>query len=60
MDFWAQRCLEEMAEAETEGAPPPQHCEDAHVADTVMDFLCAKQWPDSCSGCCRVARSLAA
>ena len=38
MDFWAQRCLEEMVEARTEGVPPPQHCEDAHAANTNMDL----------------------
>ena len=43
MDFWAQRCMEEMAESEREGQPPPEHCSDAHMADTVMDFLFASQ-----------------
>lgn len=43
MDYWAQKCLEEMAEAETQGVLPPRHCSDAAMADTVMDFLFASQ-----------------
>lgn len=43
MDFWAQRCLEEMAEAEEAQQPPPEHTRDDHMADTVMDFLFASQ-----------------
>lgn len=35
MDFWAQRCLEEVAEAEAAGVPPPGHTSDASMADTV-------------------------
>lgn len=43
MDFWAQRCLEEMREAEAAGVPPPGHTSDTCMADTVMDFLFASQ-----------------
>lgn len=43
MDFWAQRCLEEVAEAKKEGVPPPGHTSDHAMADTVMDFLFASQ-----------------
>ena len=43
MDYWAQRCLEEMAEAEQAQQPPPEHTRDDHMADTVMDFLFASQ-----------------
>ena len=43
MDFWAQRCLEEMAESEAAGVPPPEHSADHEMADTVMDFLFASQ-----------------
>mmetsp|Transcript_6661 Transcript_6661/g.19183 ORF Transcript_6661/g.19183 Transcript_6661/m.19183 type:complete len:518 (+) Transcript_6661:369-1922(+) len=43
MDFWAQRCLEEIAEAEVQGVPPPGHTSDHAMADTVMDFLFASQ-----------------
>lgn len=28
MDFWAQRCLEEIAEAEQQGVPPLEHTGD--------------------------------
>lgn len=43
MDFWAQRCLEEIAEASQQGVPPPGHVTDAAMAETVMDFLFASQ-----------------
>lgn len=43
MDFWAQRCLEEVAEADQQGVPPPGHASDQAMADTVMDFLFASQ-----------------
>lgn len=43
MDFWALRCLEEIAEAEEQGTPPPEHTSDCAMADTVMDFLFASQ-----------------
>ncbi|BDA50415.1 Cytochrome P450 710A1 [Coccomyxa sp. Obi] len=43
MDFWALRCLEEIAEAAAAGTPPPGHTSDEAMADTVMDFLFASQ-----------------
>lgn len=43
MDYWAQNCLAEVAEAARGGVPPPGHCSDAAMADTVMDFLFASQ-----------------
>ena len=43
MDFWAQRCLEEIAEADEAGQAHPQHTTDTAMADTVMDFLFASQ-----------------
>ena len=43
MDFWAQRCLEEVAEAAQNGVPPPGHASNHAMADTVMDFLFASQ-----------------
>ena len=43
MDFWAQRCLQETAEADAAGLPHPQHTTDTAMADTVMDFLFASQ-----------------
>ena len=43
MDFWAQRCLEEVDEAAQNGVPPPGHASDHAMADTVMDFLFASQ-----------------
>ena len=43
MDFWAQRCLEEMEAADRAGLPQPGHTTDAAMADTVMDFLFASQ-----------------
>ena len=43
MDFWAQRCLEEVAEAEAGGVAAPGHTSDEAMADTVMDFLFASQ-----------------
>lgn len=43
MDFWAQRCLEEIAEAEAAGQPPPSHTSIARMADAMIDFLFASQ-----------------
>ena len=43
MDFWAQRCLDEIEEADAAGLPQPGHTTDAAMADTVMDFLFASQ-----------------
>lgn len=43
MDFWAQRCMEEVAEADAAGLPRPQHATDTAMADTIMDFLFASQ-----------------
>ena len=43
MDFWAQRCLEELREAEEQKVPAAQHTTDRAMADTVMDFLFASQ-----------------
>lgn len=43
MDFWALRCLEEIAEAVAAGTAPPGHTSDEAMADTVMDFLFASQ-----------------
>jgi hypothetical protein len=43
MDYWAQNCLAEIDEAAAAGIPPPGHCSDAAMADTVMDFLFASQ-----------------
>jgi len=43
MDFWAQRCLEELREAEEQNVPAAHHTTDRAMADTVMDFLFASQ-----------------
>lgn len=43
MDFWAQRCLEEIKEAEEQHVLPHTHTTDRAMADTVMDFLFASQ-----------------
>lgn len=43
MDFWALRCLEEVAEAAEKGVQPDKHTTDLGMADTVMDFLFASQ-----------------
>ena len=43
MDFWALRCLEEVAEADAAGEAPPGHTSNEAMADTVMDFLFASQ-----------------
>lgn len=43
MDFWAQRCLEEISEAEEQQVAPARHTTDKAMADTVMDFLFASQ-----------------
>lgn len=43
MDFWAQRCLEEIKEAEEQQVQPHKHTTDRAMADTVMDFLFASQ-----------------
>lgn len=43
MDFWAQRCLQEISEAEAQQVQPAKHTTDSAMADTVMDFLFASQ-----------------
>ncbi|PSC76027.1 cytochrome P450 [Micractinium conductrix] len=43
MDFWAQKCLEEVAEAEAEGMPPPTHTSVHRMADAMINFLFASQ-----------------
>lgn len=43
MDFWAQRCLEEIKEAEEQKVAAAGHTTDRAMADTVMDFLFASQ-----------------
>ena len=43
MDFWAQRCLEEVREAEEQKVAAAGHTTDRAMADTVMDFLFASQ-----------------
>lgn len=43
MDFWAQKCLEEIGEAEAEGLPPPSHTTVARMGDAMIDFLFASQ-----------------
>ena len=43
MDFWAQRCLEEIEDADKAGLPQPGHTTDTAMADTIMDFLFASQ-----------------
>jgi cytochrome P450 family 710 subfamily A protein len=42
-DFWVRRCLEEIAEAEAEGVPPPSHTTDYKMADAMLLFLFASQ-----------------
>ena len=43
MDFWSQKCLEEIAEAEAAGLPPPPHTTVTRMADAMLDFLFASQ-----------------
>ena len=43
MDFWAHKCLEEIAEAAATGRQPAKHTTDLGMADTIMDFLFASQ-----------------
>ena len=43
MDFWAQKCLQEISEAAAESRQPDKHTTDMGMADTVMDFLFASQ-----------------
>ncbi|PRW58849.1 cytochrome P450 [Chlorella sorokiniana] len=43
MDFWAQKCLAEIEEAEAEGLPPPSHTTIHRMADAMIDFLFASQ-----------------
>ena len=43
MDFWAQKCLQEIDEAAAENRQPEKHTSDIGMADTVMDFLFASQ-----------------
>ena len=43
VDFWTQNILNEIAEAEQNGQPPPVYSSDFKMAITVMDFLFAAQ-----------------
>ena len=42
-DFWVRRCLEEIKEAEEQGAPQPSHTTDWKMADALILFLFASQ-----------------
>lgn len=43
MDFWAQKCLQEIDEAAAGNRQPDKHTTDIGMADTIMDFLFASQ-----------------
>lgn len=43
MDFWAARCLQEIAEAEAAGVAAPPHTSMHRMADAMLDFLFASQ-----------------
>eukprot|EP00887_Chlorella_sp_A99_P004786 scaffold4.g4786.t1 len=43
LDYWAQKCLEEIAEAEAEGRAPPAHTTADRMGDAMLDFLFASQ-----------------
>ena len=43
MDFWVQRCTQEIEEARSEGLAAPVHTSDDRMADAMLDFLFASQ-----------------
>lgn len=43
LDYWCERCLNEIAEAEARDEPPPPHTTPLRIADAVLDFLFASQ-----------------
>lgn len=43
LDFWAQRVLQDMKEAEEKKLPPPAYSPNHKMAETCMDFLFASQ-----------------
>ena len=43
LDFWTVSILDEVAEAEKNGQPPPEYSSDFKMAITTMDFLFAAQ-----------------
>ena len=43
LDFWVQRLLEEINEAEAKGETPPEYCTNEKIASVCMDFLFASQ-----------------
>jgi len=49
LDFWTQKCLEEIKEAEEAGNPPPRHTSDYWMADAILLFLFASQDASSAS-----------
>ena len=49
LDFWTQKCLEEIKEAEAAGEQPPRHTSDYWMADAILLFLFASQDASSAS-----------
>jgi cytochrome P450 family 710 subfamily A protein len=49
LDFWTQKCLEEIKEAEAAGEQPPRHTTDYWMADAILLFLFASQDASSAS-----------
>ncbi|KAK4536809.1 hypothetical protein CDCA_CDCA09G2834 [Cyanidium caldarium] len=43
LDFWTLTVLEEVAEAQHQGVPPPKYSADHEMADALLDFLFAAQ-----------------
>lgn len=43
LDFWALEVLQEIAECEKAGLPPPKHSSPFEMGNTVLDFLFASQ-----------------
>eukprot|EP00123_Amoebidium_parasiticum_P014626 comp22579_c0_seq1/m.34497 comp22579_c0_seq1/g.34497 ORF comp22579_c0_seq1/g.34497 comp22579_c0_seq1/m.34497 type:complete len:517 (-) comp22579_c0_seq1:40-1590(-) len=43
LDFWMERVLEEVKDAESKSIPRPVHASDNAMAETMMDFLFASQ-----------------
>lgn len=51
MDFWAERCMADISEAEAQGLPRPEHTTDHRMADAMLDFLFASQDASTASLC---------
>ncbi|GAB4823926.1 hypothetical protein N2152v2_010972 [Parachlorella kessleri] len=51
LDFWTERCMADISEAEEQGLPRPEHTSDERMADAMLDFLFASQDASTASLC---------